>query len=165
MNMKRRDFLKTSAGLIIGLSLPLPAVFIPPREPFVRFSKGLDNLYSHLGILPVSEELNVCEGNLLEIGKWDGIGYPCLIRNACCFSKNPPQVWVYDFDLWNFRHDDHLGLWTRHSEAENFRNHASWYAYRRFGEDWQRIAIQGGGWLGQRINIILNPKSEIRNPK
>lgn len=147
--MKRRDFLKTiSSSLAIFTTNPI-SVFVPPRVPFVGFYGGKNGLYSHLGILPISDELNICEGSLLEIGNWDGTGFPCLIENICCFGFQKPKVWVYDFDLWNFRHDDNLGRDLINKKTTEFNSHAAWYAYRRFGKEYKTIAQEAGGWLGK----------------
>jgi len=104
--------------------------------------------------LPVSTELNICEGRLLEIGNWDGTGYPCLIENACTFGNNPPKVWIYDFDLWNFRHDlDNKNLKNKSANriTKKFVNMHAWHAYRRFGNDFERIIKTGDGMLSRQI--------------
>jgi hypothetical protein len=147
----RRDFLKGCAG-ILGLLVAEPLrLFVPPREPYVRQAPGLDGLYSHLGILPWTEELNICEGCVLDIDRWDGTGYPVLIENRCTFGGNPPRVWVYDFDLWNFRHDDAFGpIWKRPDYA-GLPNHNAWHATRRFGSDFERMCRTGGGMLGRQM--------------
>ncbi len=148
----RRDFLKSMAAIVAPLVVQPLAVFVPPREPFVQLGrKSLDGLYSHLGVLPVTDELSICEGRLLDIDGWDGTGYPCLVENACTFGPNPPRAWIYDFDLWNFRHDDHLQpVWKRPDFAE-CNSHAEWYARQRFGDDFARIVIRGGGLLSRRV--------------
>lgn len=112
--MKRREFLKGIALLFAPLPLIPVRAFVPHRDPFVRMGRtGLSSLVSHLGVLPITEELNVCEGRILDMEAWDGIGYPVLVENACTFGRNRPRVWVYDFDLWNFRDDDHLQpIWS-----------------------------------------------------
>jgi len=131
-------------------------LFVPPREPYVAFNGGLDGLYSHLGIFPASKELSTCEGRLLKIAKWDGIGYPALIQNACSFGAKPPEVWVYDFDLWNFRHDDDLmaqiGKPAFLAECRRHNGWGIWYAHRRFGNDMPRIAIAAGGSISRRMH-------------
>lgn len=128
--MDRRQFLKKSAILMAGMvALPVP-VFVPPREPFVYITPGLDGLYSHLGILPSTKELSVCEGRLLEIGDWDGTGYPCLVENACSFSRVPQRAWIYDFDLWNFRHVDTFGMLLSDPFGLQFPNLSTWFAHR-----------------------------------
>lgn len=148
----RRDFLKSMAALVAPLVVkPLP-VFVPPREPYVQLGrKSLDGLYSHLGVLPSTNELSICEGVLLDIDGWDGTGYPCLVENACTFGPNPPRAWIYDFDLWNFRHDDEFGpLWKRPEYAE-MNSHAEWHARRRFGDSFDEIVTKGGGSLVRRV--------------
>jgi len=151
--MKRRDFLKNSASAMAALVvLPLP-VFIPPRDPFISYQKSLMNLYSHLGVLPSSKELGICEGELLEIGSWDGIGYPCLIENVCCYGNPRPRVWIYDFDLWNFRHDDHKRCeWFKVKDF--YPNSHLWHAHRRFGEQLEKIVDTGGGFLKKYLPDI-----------
>lgn len=94
-------------------------------------------------------ELSICEGNLLEIEDWDGIGYPCLVSNACTFGPNPPRVWIYDFDLWNFRDDDFLGPLWKLPEYDNFPNHNAFFAHRRFGSHVADVVHKGGGFLKQ----------------
>src|SRR5688500_362342 len=100
MILNRRDFLKTAIASMVPLIVPVPLrLFTPPREPFVKLGLyALDGLYSHLGVLPSTNELNICEGKLIEIGEWDGNGYPCLVENACTFGSNRPRAWTYDFD-------------------------------------------------------------------
>lgn len=156
----RREFLKRCGGLLASvIAIPVP-IFVPPRQPFVRFGTGLDKLYSHLGVLPHTDELNICEGRLLEIADWDGTGFPCLIQNACTFGPNPPRAWIYDFDLWNFRHDDdlwdQLGPKAFYEISRKHDGHHGWYASRRFGADYQRIATAGGGMLSRRDPTIVS---------
>ena len=149
--MERREFLKAAAGLMASVVAVPVRVFVSPREPFVRHSSGLDGLYSHLGVLPSTDELNICEGQLLEIGNWDGTGFPCLIRNACTFGGEAPRAWIYDFDLWNFRHDDEFGPRWKHPEGKRFPSHAAWHAYRRFGADLRRVVIAGHGAIARQL--------------
>lgn len=154
--MQRREFLKFSAGaLAAAITQPLE-LFVPPRDPYLQHqdSRGLYSLVSHLGVFPVSRELGICEGKVLEIGDWDGVGYPCLVENACQFGPNPSRVWVYDFDLWNFRHDDELGVWWRHPAGRHFKNHAAWFAQRRFGRDLKEVVMQGGGCLARDFGFV-----------
>lgn len=151
IEIRRRDFLKATAGLMASLVAAPVRVFVPPREPFVYIAPGLNGLCSHLGILPSTSELNICEGKLLEIGDWDGTGYPCLVENWCTFGPGErARAWIHDFDLWNFRHDDDLGLMHRHPEGRQFSSRNAWHAYRRFGQDWRQIAKAGGGWLARQ---------------
>jgi hypothetical protein len=91
----RRSFLASVGALFVPLSIiPVPA-FVPPREPFVRMGRrGLDELVSQLGVAPTTSELSICEGVILKIEDWDGVGYPCLVQNACTFGANPPCVWL-----------------------------------------------------------------------
>jgi hypothetical protein len=151
--MNRRDFLKISIASMVPLIVPVPLrLFTPPREPFVKLGLyALDGLYSHLGVLPSTRELSICEGKLLEIGKWDGNGYPCLVENACVMGSNKPQAWIYDFDLWNFRHDDDLGPMWKHPEGKKFNSHNAWYASRRFGVDTKKIVSNGNGFLSRQM--------------
>ncbi len=149
-DMERRDFLKVAAGLMASVVAIPSRLFVPPRKPFVRHSSGLDGLYSHLGVLPSTNELNICEGVLLEIGNWDGTGFPCLVQNACTFGREPPRVWIYDFDLWNFRHDDVGPMWE-HSVGRRFPSHAAWYAHRRFGTDLRSVVIAGQGAIARQL--------------
>lgn len=146
--MNRRDFLKSAIIALTPLIVEPVRLFIPPREPYVRFGHALDGVYSHLGVLPASKELNICEGALLEIEAWDGVGYPCLVQNVCTFGPNPPRAWIYDFDLWNFRHDDQI---IHSPERLEYPNHAAWHATRRFGDDAKRIVLAGGGFLSRRM--------------
>jgi len=151
--MDRRAFLKTIAASLAAMPLiPVP-VFIPPRRPFVKMNRGgLLGLVSHLGVLPTTRELNICSGRVLKIDRWDGTGYPCFVENVCTFGSGPrPSAWIYDFDLWNFRDDDHLGPLHRLSEFNGFNNHHSFYASRRFGKHWTEVVTQGGGWLRNHL--------------
>lgn len=151
--MRRRDFLKCAAALLAPLATKPLEVFVPPREIYLRNQgdRGLMSLVSHLGVLPVSAELNICEGRVLEVGDWDGIGYPVLVENVCSFGANRPRVWTYDFDLWNFRHDDDIPQGIRLAESRRFNGHAAWYASRRFGSDSRQIIQSGGGPLLRRL--------------
>ena len=102
--INRRDFLKITAGLFVPLLTKPVVSLIPPRKPFVHPSdrnRGLAGLYSHLGVLPSTRELNICEGIILEIEDWDGTGYPCLVQNVC--TTGNIRAFIYDFDLYNFR--------------------------------------------------------------
>lgn len=135
------------AGLI---ALPLP-VFVPPREPFIRIYRSLDNLYTTLGIFPYSKDADIYDSRLIEIGKWDGKGFPCLLRKT--YKNAPPPVWYYDFDLYNFRHyddlDDDLREQIRRTGVcplEPIRRHVM---EERFGKDWLRVAKAGGGYLSR----------------
>ena len=150
-DMKRRSFLKLAAGLMApAIGLPVPSL-IPPREPYVLLDRGLNGLVSHLGVLPITDELNMCEGSLLEIGQWDGTGFPCLVRNACRFGGHNPAIWIYDFDLWNFRHDDELreqmGQKRFMAACQYYNSHAALHAVRRFGDDITTVVRHGGGPL------------------
>lgn len=159
----RRDFLKSMAALVAPLVVkPLP-VFVPPREPFVQLGrKSLDGLYSHLGVLPSTKELSICEGLLLDIDAWDGTGYPCLVENACTFGQDKPRAWVYDFDLWNFRHDDQFGpLWKRPDYA-GMNSHCEWHARRRFGDSFDEVVRQGGGHLSQCVKKLWTLDKSLR---
>jgi hypothetical protein len=147
MMFNRRDFLKVIAAALAPLvAKPLP-VFVPPREPFVKILPSLDGLYSQLGILPTDQGLSTCEGAIREILPWDGTGYPVVIENVCTFGPTKFISTIYDFNLWNFRHDDHLQPIWQHPEGKTFKSHAAWFAFRRFGEEWQSIAAASGGWL------------------
>lgn len=148
----RRDFLKQCTG-ILGLLIAEPVrLFIPPREPYARQAPGLDGLYSHLGILPMTKELNICEGLICEIGDWDGTGYPVLVENVCTFGPGPrPRAWVYDFDLWNFRHDDEFQPVWKRPDFAGLPSHRAWHAIRRFGDDFERIARTGKGTLYRQM--------------
>ena len=60
----RRDFLKQCGG-ILGILIAEPIrLFVPPRT-HACIRPRLDGLYSHLGVLPCTKELNICEGSLL----------------------------------------------------------------------------------------------------
>lgn len=154
-HLDRRSFLGFCAGLLSAAIIKPAAAFVPPRAPFVHVGRGLDGIYSHLGVLPVSPELGVREGQLLEIRDWDGVGYPCLVRNVCC-GANAPEAVIYDFDLWNFRHDDGLhdavGRDAYNREVRRYNSLSGWYAHRRFGDDAVDIIRQGGGWLAKRLD-------------
>jgi hypothetical protein len=156
--MKRREFLKVAAGLFGSLVASPAQVFSPPRECFLSLDhKGLMGLYSHLGVLPATRELSICEGRLLDIDGWDGTGYPCLVENACTFGPEPPRVWVHDFDLWNFRHDDpHQPIWKR----PDFKgvSHWLWHAKRRFGAAYNQVIEAGGGWLSRELESSQDAK-------
>lgn len=151
--MKRRDLLKIAAALMAPLAREPIKLFVPPREIYLQSQdeRGLMNLVQPLGVLPNIPELGGCEGRVLEIGDWDGIGYPVLVENACTFGKERPRAWTYDFDLWNFRHDDHLPRELVQKESRRHNSHAAWYASRRFGDDVTRITHEGGGWLANRF--------------
>jgi hypothetical protein len=157
--MNRRDFFKTAFLAVAPLLLPNPVrLFVPPRRCFVNLNlTALNRLVSQLGVMPTTDALNVCEGVVEEIAPWDGIGYHCLVRNACTFGANPPRVWIYDFDLWNFRHDDHMGAMHLHPEGRKFNSHAAWYASRRFGADAGKIVHASGGWLKKQIALDGRP--------
>lgn len=148
----RRDFLKQCGG-ILGILIAEPIrLFVPPRDPYVYQARGLDGLYSHLGVLPCTKELNICEGSLLEIGDWDGVGYPCLVENRCTFGPgSPPRAWIYDFDLWNFRHDDEFQPVWKRPDFAGLPSHRAWHAIRRFGDDFERIARTGKGTLYRQM--------------
>jgi len=153
----RRTFLKIVASLMAPMiDVPIRA-FVPPRDPFVHHAIGLDGLYSHVGILPITRELNICEGLLLDIGDWDGTGYPCLVQNACTFGKSPPQVWIYDFDLWNFRHDDHLDPPRNVCHGHRFQSHSAAHAYRRFGKGLRTVVMAGRGPLARQLYGVSYP--------
>lgn len=149
--MDRREFLKLAAGLMAHVAAVPVGIFVPPREPFVRHGSGLDGMYSHLGVLPITDELNICEGILLDIGQWDGTGFPCLVQNACTFGPRPPEAWIYDFDLWNFRHDDALGPRWKHPDGKRFPSHGAWHAHRRFGRDLHSIVTAGRGAIARQL--------------
>jgi len=152
VNMHRRTFLKGIAASLASLQVIPVRAFVPPREPFVQMNrKGLDALVSHLGVLPVTRELSTCEGVILDMEAWDGTGYPCLVQNVCTFGPQKPQAWVYDFDLWNFRHDDHLGPLHLLPEFQGFNSHAAFHASRRFGEHWIDVVRKGGGFISRQI--------------
>ena len=158
--VNRREFLASCVGLL-SASIARPAkLFIPPREPYVYLAPSLMGLYKHLGVLPVSEELSICEGMLREVQDWDGVGYPCVVENACCSSPGRCAV-VYDFDLYNFRHDDALrermGRDAYNAQIRLYNNHAGWYAHRRFGADAFGLIREGGGWLTKWVDYW--PKS------
>lgn len=161
--MKRRDFVKSLAVAMAALSSVPVHAFVPPRNPFVRMNRGngLESLVQHLGVCPSSPGLSTCEGTILDMEDWDGTGYPCLVRNACSFGPDPSKVWVYDFDLWNFRDDDYLdghGIYRwQLLEKYGFQNTHSFYAWRRFGPNVQRVVERGGGWL--KLPRILPPES------
>lgn len=146
--MIRRDFIKSIAASLAIFTVNPTGIFIPPRKSFVDFYPGLNGLYSHLGMMPLTDELGGCEGNLIEIHDWDGTGYPCTIENACTFGVDKPTTLIYDFDLWNFRHDNHIHKSVLLRELSKFKNHNEWYAFRRFGEDYKKIAKISGGFLG-----------------
>lgn len=159
--MNRRDFFKTVLAAVSPLILPDPIrLFVPPRRCFVTMdATGLNRLVSQLGVMPTTDALNICEGMIEEIRPWDGIGYHCLVKNVCCGCVNPPRTWIYDFDLWNFRHDDHLMPMHKHPEGRKFNSHASWYASRRFGADAGKIVHAGGGWLRKQISVDGQPQN------
>lgn len=146
--MNRRDFLKGVAALLA----PLPHVpvnaFVPPRLPFVQMGRpGLLGLVQHLGVLPVTRELSICEGRVLDVEDWDGTGYPCLVENACTFGADRPRAWIYDFDLWNFRDLDHMGRFWSRPEVQRYTCTAAYYAHQRFGEGVFETIRLGGGSL------------------
>ena len=151
--MLRREFLKLAAALMAPLASEPLRVFVPPREIYLQHQSdgGLLSLVAHLGVLPSTNELSICEGQVLEVGDWDGIGYPVLVENACTFGKDKPRVWTYDFDLWNFRHDDDIPREVCIAESRRLNSHAAWYASRRFGRDTRKIVTEGGGWLARRF--------------
>lgn len=157
--MNRRDFFKTAFVALSPILLPDPIrLFVPPRKCFVSLSHTpLMRLVSQLGVRPTTDALSICEGIVEVIQDWDGIGYPCLVKNVCTFGPQPPRAWIYDFDLWNFRHDDHLGPMYKHPEGKHFNSHAAWYASRRFGSDAGKIIHAGGGWLRNQIAIDGRP--------
>lgn len=159
--MNRRDFFKTVFAVVTPLLLPDPIrLFVPPRKCFVTMNdKGLNALVSHLGVMRQTDELNCCEGIIEHISEWDGIGYHCLVRNVCTFGAKPRVAWIYDFDLWNFRHDDCMGPQHKHTEGRKFNSHASWYASRRFGSDAGKIIHAGGGWLRKQISLQGHPQN------
>ena len=157
--MNRRDFFKTAFAAMGAVIVPEPLrLFIPPRLPFVTMNHTpLMRLVSQLGVMPTTDALNICEGVIEEIQPWDGIGYHCLVKNVCTFGTNPPRCWIYDFDLWNFRHDDNMGPMYKHPEGRKFNSHAAWYASRRFGGDAGKIIHAGGGWLRKQIAVDGTP--------
>ena len=140
--MRRRDFLKLTAAILVPLIDVPTTILVPDRRPFIR----PDGLYSHLGIFPITKELNICEGWIREVGDWDGQGYPCLVENACTFGRERPRVWIYDVDLWNFRDDNSRDL-TRN--RMHFNSQAAVSAWKRFGNDTVHIANAGGGRLSE----------------
>lgn len=148
MNYSRRAFLKIGAAAFsVATTTPIIKM-IPRRMPFVQMGRGgLMDLASHLGVLPSSSELGICEGVVRHIGAWDGNGYPCTVENVCTFGANRPVAVVYDFDLWNFRDDDSIGPLHKNKDYQRFNNHASFYASRRFGKSWHQLATECGGWL------------------
>ena len=157
--MKRRTFLKLAASLMTPLASEPLRVFVPPREIYLQHQddRGLMSLVSPLGVLPRIRELGGCEGRVLDVDDWDGIGYPVLVENACTFGQTKPRAWTYDFDLWNFRHDDVIGRSICTAESRRFNSHAAWYAFRRFGKDTPRILREGGGWLANTTNRPSHP--------
>lgn len=163
MKTNRRNFLKGIAASMASLvAVPIPA-FVPPREPYVQMGlRGLDGLFGQLGITPSARFLGTCEGDVLEIGDWDGVGYPVLVSNACSFGPRGKsnQGWIYDFDLWNFRHDDHIPWAVVRENSKKFNSHAAWYAFRRFGPNVNQVVHRGGGWLRNRFP--LNKETILR---
>lgn len=158
----RRDFFKSVATLLAAIhTVPITSL-VPPRSPYVRLGRrSLWSMVSHLGVLPSTNELSVCEGSLLDIEPWDGTGFPCLIANACSFGPNRERVWVYDFDLWNFRDDDHLGRLHELPEYQHFNSHASFYAARRFGENLPDVVKSGNGWLRNQFKDYPIPSRQF----
>lgn len=145
MQTNRRDFLKIMAAVMAPLLIKPLEVFTAPRQPFIGLrTEPLMNLYSHMGVLPPTG-LSVCEGRLLEIEDWDGTGYPCLIENACTFGPDRPRYLIYDFDLYNFRHFDHLDLNWASPEVKGWPNMASYHAKKRFGAAFRSVVKQGNG--------------------
>mgnify|MGYP006935478883 CR=1 FL=1 len=159
--MLRRDFLKAIAAVLAPLPLIPVSAFVPPRNPYIQMGKhGLMGLVSHLGVLPVTTEINICEGRILDIDGWDGTGYPVLVENACTFGSEKPRAWIYDFDLWNFRDLDHMTRFWARPETQRYQSMAAFYAHQRFGDGVVQTIALGGGSLS-RNGLFVN--RELRN--
>lgn len=162
--MKRRDFIKSIAFALSGLSIVPVEAFVPPRKPFVRMGRpGLGSLVEQLGVCKSYTGLSICEGEVIDMEDWDGTGYPCLVENRCSFGPNPSRDWIYDFDLWNFRDDDYIDrphygpqMWSILRE-HGFQSTNAFYAWRRFGPHVHKVVSNGGGWL--KLPGVLPPET------
>ena len=138
----RQDVVATVGGMIVTVE------DIKQARQGNNSYDSLCALVSQLGMTPPSQELSICEGSVEEMKPWDGLGYKCLISNRCSFGSGPPpQAWIYDFDLFNFRWDDRMDHWFKQPAAHLFNCNAEHFAYRRFGPNVDKVCRLLGGYL------------------
>ena len=122
MKVSRRDFLKSLASIALSTGFSVPA-FVSTRKPYV----DIEDTVSYLGPVP-GGFIGSC--SIKEIGKWDGLGYPVVLRTN--FYPSREEIY-YDVDLFCGYKEIPDKFW-RFPENHRYPNIHTWLRVQRFGE-------------------------------
>jgi hypothetical protein len=138
--VSRRSFLKL-LGLAGASGLVIPAL-TPPRDPYVVAGEVVS--YIGLGQHSIAFGQSFIGGALVhEVGTWDGVGYPCVLRSQG-YSRHEPFMphRFYDTDLAAFNREVPHHFWHHDANWQRYKNVHEYVRERRYGDIPSKLLAQ-----------------------
>ena len=123
IKITRRQFLKISAAGVAALGFPIQA-FSSTRKPYVNAGE----VVSHIGRAPGGF---IGAKAVKEVKKWDGMGYPVILRTDTFPSGTKTY---YDFDLADLNREIPDRFWHNPQNRSKYNNVHTYLRTKRFGE-------------------------------
>jgi len=125
VDITRRQFLKALAAATVAAQIPVSA-FSATRMPCVNVGEAVDYIGHHPYPGPLGSPI------VLEVGSWDGLGYP-IVLDIC--GRYPSAVAKgYDFDFAVLRNEYPPDIWGHPENRAKYPNVQTYIRTRRFGE-------------------------------
>jgi hypothetical protein len=137
--VSRRSFLKL-LGLASASGVVIPAL-TPPRDPYVKVGEVVS--YIGLGKWPTVPRF-IGGSLVLEVGRWDGTGYPCTLRSQEAGERIMPARF-YDTDLAAFNREVPDRFWWNDANWQRYKNVHEFVRERRYGDVPSKMLAQA--WL------------------
>jgi hypothetical protein len=137
--VSRRSFLKL-LGLASASGIIIPAL-TPPRDPYI----AVGEVVSYIGLGQRPKVPNFIGATLvLEVGRWDGTGYPCTLRSQAVGERIMPDRF-YDTDLAAFNREVPDRFWWHDANWRRYKNVHEFVRERRYGDVPSKMLAQA--WL------------------
>lgn len=147
MQLNRRKFI---IGSIAIATLPVPAIAVPARDPFVEVGDGVSFLYFEDWTRPFQPNGPL---DVEAVGAWNGDHYPISLRRFD--HGNVVYFDAIDSEWVMFRKEVPEFSWADHSDGRYPNIHA-YVREKRFGEDPRAMAFQ------MEMNRIERPRPGVR---
>jgi hypothetical protein len=126
MGITRRRFLQGLAAAGLATQMPIP-IFPSRRKPYVVAGQPVDYIGRHPAKLSIGLMV-------MEVGAWDGVGYPTLVEQGGCYARVIPSCVYYDHDLATLRNEYPADIWAHPENRRKYPNVQTYVRVHRFGE-------------------------------